>query len=273
MTPSDDASLTWTTRPLEQALTVLGVPRLSLTVSADQPVALVSARVEHVHEDGRSTMIARGVLNLTRRESFEQPAPLEPDRPYDVVVPLMGAGVTIPANGRLRLALSGVEFPLVWPPPQPATLTVHAGTLQLPAPDADEEVPAPTLPEPVPGPPNPVIRDGPEPRWKVERDVDAGMTRSRFTTGWTAHLPEDGLSVGSEDVVAEVGDEDPLSARAVSTNVATVRHDGVTAHARSRLEVRCTATSFVTAVDLTVERDGQIVFERRWEDEAPRDLM
>src|SRR4051812_39763559 len=271
MSPDDELSLTWDTPPLAGELTVLGRPRLELRVSADRPVALAAARLEHLRPDGRSVLIARGLLNLSRRDSFEHPEPLEPSRTYDVAIELMGAGITIPAGARLRLAVAGADFPIAFPPPEPVRLTVHAGRLTLPLPDDGAETEPPPIPQPAAGPPNPVVYETVP--WARSIERGDGMTRTRLTDDWSARLPDGGRSAGTAEVTAEVADDPPPPARAASLNTATVEHDGVTAHARSRLEVSCTATHLVTCIDLEVERDGVLIFQRSWRDEAPRDFM
>ncbi len=144
MATDDHRSLCFDLGPLEQPLEILGEPVLELDVSADRPVALVAARLEHVHPDGFSALVCRGGLNLTHRDSHEQPTPLEPG----AAVPGAGAaGVDRHGDpGRshaLRLALAGAHWPIMWPSPEPVTVTVHGGRLVLPAPDPHAEVAAP----------------------------------------------------------------------------------------------------------------------------------
>ncbi len=85
----DDAvSLTWDFEPLAEPLEILGHPQAVLELEADRPQALVSVRLCDVAPDGSSLLVTRGVLNLTHRESHEEPEPLEPGRRYEITVPL-----------------------------------------------------------------------------------------------------------------------------------------------------------------------------------------
>src|SRR5262249_4453894 len=79
-------------------------------------------------------MITSGILNLTHRTSHEQPAPLEPGRSYEIELPLVFVSQRLRAGNRLRIAVSENFWPLVWPSPQIATLTLTAAvsTLTLP---------------------------------------------------------------------------------------------------------------------------------------------
>ena len=47
----------------------------SLLVSVDRPQALVAVRVCDVALDGRSTLVARGLLNLSRRDGHDRAGP------------------------------------------------------------------------------------------------------------------------------------------------------------------------------------------------------
>jgi predicted acyl esterase len=276
MRRDDDASLVFDTPVLTEPLAILGHPLLTLEVSADRPVAMVAVRLEDVHPDGYSSMVCRGGLNLTRRDSDEAPTAVHPGARYTVEVPVVSTGTVIPAGHRLRLAIAGGHFPITWPAPEPFALTIHGGTLRLPAPDPACERPAPLLPErdtalDVAGPV--VHEDGPAATWRIEREHVTGRTTHRNTGGWDAALPEGGRSFGSELVECTVLDDDPTSCRALSRWVAEVRQPGVHAVSRSRLEVWCTTTTFELEIDLAVERDGAPFFARGWRESFPRDLM
>ena len=50
--------------------------RSRVCVAADQPVAKLALRLCEVTPEGKSWLVTYGLLNLTHRESHEQPAPL-----------------------------------------------------------------------------------------------------------------------------------------------------------------------------------------------------
>ena len=118
-----------------------------------------------VHPDGASTRIAHGMLNLAHRDSFSDPAPLVPDKPYDITVTLDQTSYVLPAGHRLRLALSTSYFPFVWPSPEAARLTAYSGHLDLPV----HQDPHPPEPEVIFGPPETL------PPWPGE-----GLRASRY---------------------------------------------------------------------------------------------
>ena len=85
---------------------ILGIPRAHLAVSADQPQALLAVRLCDVAPDGTSTLVTRGVLNLTHRESHESPAPLVPGETVAVRSSSTRSRHSFPPGHRIRLAVS-----------------------------------------------------------------------------------------------------------------------------------------------------------------------
>jgi hypothetical protein len=103
-------------------------------VAADQPNALVVVRLCDVSPTGTSLLVSRGFLNLTHRDSHENPAPLEPGNFYQVNITMDVAGHRLPAGHRWRLSISPTYWPMAWPSPQVVNLQIHTGDswLQLP---------------------------------------------------------------------------------------------------------------------------------------------
>jgi len=125
----DGLALCLDSEPLEQQLNIVGGARVQLRIAAHQPQAMVAVRLCNVAEDGTSALISYGLLNLSHRDSHEQPSALEPGKFYDVVVKLKPIAQVVPKGHRLRLAISSAYWPLVWPSPDRVTLLVDTGTL------------------------------------------------------------------------------------------------------------------------------------------------
>ena len=77
--PDEVHSLTYTWDPLEDDLEIMGHARLSVRVSSIAPVAYLSAKLCDVFPDGTSSLVTRGMLNLTHRDSREDPTPSSPE--------------------------------------------------------------------------------------------------------------------------------------------------------------------------------------------------
>ncbi|HEY6396760.1 MAG TPA: CocE/NonD family hydrolase, partial [Solirubrobacteraceae bacterium] len=130
----DGGSLTYDSEPLGEPLELLGFASAVLELATDRPFALVAVRLSDVGPNGTSTLIARGILNLTHREGHHRVEPM-PTEPVVVRVQMQSTAYAVPAGHRLRLAISPTYWPWVWPSPEAVTLSVHSGgvsRLELP---------------------------------------------------------------------------------------------------------------------------------------------
>ncbi len=127
----DGGSLCFTGTPLDKDLTIMGEAHVHLRISADRPQAMVAARLCDVAPDGTSALISFGILNLSHRDSHENPSALKPGRFYDVAFDLKPIAQTIPKGHALRLAISSSYWPMAWPSPEPVTLRIDAAGSKL----------------------------------------------------------------------------------------------------------------------------------------------
>lgn len=277
----DDAgSLVFTTAPLSERLEILGAPRLRLRFTSDRPQALVAVRLNDVAPDGASTRVTLGLLNLSHRDSHEHPTPLTPGAWYEAEVELDDIAHAFPAGHRIAVSLSTTYWPIAWPSPDLATLTIGTGAshLVLPVrpPKAEDAalrpfgpaVGAPQTPtgwqSTAPTHPRRVVRDLLSgkitvdfPRWTYLCDMtDIGITQT--SSGFCRHVISEG---------------DPLSARTETGYEVTItRPDGSFGH-KSHGTLSCDATHFLMDTALTVTENGQPVFQRHWREKVPRDMV
>ncbi|MEI4263725.1 CocE/NonD family hydrolase [Roseovarius sp. D0-M9] len=132
--PDDDDSVVFETAPLEADFEIAGDPTLAITFTCDKPGALIAARLVDVSPEGTATRVSYGMLNLTHRDSHEHPEALTPGRTHTARVPLKHVAQTLRKGHKLRLALSNTYFPMAWPSPEAAVLSLDLGqcTLTLP---------------------------------------------------------------------------------------------------------------------------------------------
>jgi putative CocE/NonD family hydrolase len=130
----DGGALVFDSAPLKEPLEILGAPFVELDLQANKPIAMVAVRLSDVAQDDKATRVTYGLLNLTHRNSSENPERLIPEERYRVRVQLNDIAQVFPQGHRLRLSLSTSYWPLVWPPPEPVRLTIYSGasTLSLP---------------------------------------------------------------------------------------------------------------------------------------------
>ena len=273
----DDAlSVVWDSAPLDDRLEILGAPELELEIACDAPQANIIARLCAVHPDGASLRVSYGVLNLAHRDGHAAPAPLEPGRRYLVRLKLNDVAFAFPPGHRIRLALSTTYWPIVWPAPHAATVTVCSGSLALPARAPRAEDASVRLPPPDTAPParRTVLREGQSIR---ERGRDIG-TGERF---WRAVETPNRVrieAIGTE-VEAEsrteyrIRDDDPLSARIEMTRSQLVRRGTVETRVRLQATMTATATEFILETTLEAFEGEAPVCRREWREAVRRELV
>ena len=240
--PDDSRSLLFETPPLDEPLEILGAAIVTLDIACDRPVANLVARLCDVHPSGESLRVCFGVLNLTHRDSHAAPEPLVPGRRYRVRLKLNDCGATLPAGHRIRLALSTTYWPMIWPAPHDATVTILDGTLDLPARSPlPEDAALPPLPMPETAPP-------------------AADTL--------------GFELGGEGKYdLDIRDDDPLSAVAEMRKVQTKRRGDWQVRFETWLRMSCTRETFRLQASLRASEADQEVCHREWDTVIPRDLV
>ncbi|MFW5960553.1 MAG: CocE/NonD family hydrolase [Chitinivibrionales bacterium] len=127
----DGGALVYDSTNLEKDIEILGAPEAELCLSSDKPVATVAVRLSDIAPNGRATRVTYGVLNLTHRESDEEPQELIPGKKYKVSIPMNYIAQRFPRGNQIRLAVSSSYWPLVWPSPEPARLTIYPAESRL----------------------------------------------------------------------------------------------------------------------------------------------
>ncbi len=282
----DGGSLVFETEVLDETCEVLGLPTLDLAVAADRPAAMVAARLSDVAPNGEATRVTYGLLNLTHRDGSALPSPLEPGTFYRVRLPLNGIAHSFPPGHRLRLSISSSYWPLAWPSPRQATLSIRTGdsVLNLPQrPLRDDAVRPFDPPEAAPGTPITQREPGTH-HWKAERDLATGVS--------TLEIENDQGTVVLDDIGTAVRrattewfsfqDNDVTSVRGETRTVRRLERDQWRTEVDTRTVLRCTAEEFVLdaqldAYELEDTDDPRAlrrrVYSQNWHRRIPRDLV
>jgi uncharacterized protein len=276
----DGMAVCFETEPLAERLEILGAPVLTLEVSSDRPNAFLCARLCDVAHDGGSLRVTYGLLNLTHRERHEHPEPLEPGRRYTIRLQLNDAAHAFPAGHRIRLALSTTYWPIAWPSPEAATVTLFtAGSrLSLPvrAPRPEEEAALRPFPHAEAAPPEArtVLRPGGfERRFDYDVASDA-MTYTSISDSGVQRIDAIGLEL--EEIarkVYRIKGDDPLAAdNLIHWTMRRSRGDWQV-RIETRTRMRATREDFLIDAELDAYEGGQRVFCRNWHAMIPRDLV
>ncbi|MFK4100927.1 CocE/NonD family hydrolase [Streptomyces sp. NPDC019531] len=259
---------------------VLGRPRVRLRVTSEVSRGQVVARLCDVAPDGSSTLVTRGVLNLSARHGRDRAVPWEPGATQEVSFELNGIGHAFPPGHRIRLAVSSAYWPWIWPQPESQagfTLEPAGSFLELPVrareTSSDIAFDEPEQSAPL-GANQPVTLDEPRPERLVVRDVAKGEWRLEVDPryGGTRVYP-DGLEF-TEDALETytIDEKDPLSARARSDWSIRLHRPELAwdTTVRTRSEISCDRTDFLTSNEVICTDGGEVVFHRTWEKRIPR---
>ncbi|NUK01661.1 CocE/NonD family hydrolase [Streptomyces lunaelactis] len=257
---------------------ILGRPRVTLRLRLDVPHGQAAARVCDVAPDGSSTLVTRGVLNLSARHGRERANAWPLGATEDVSFELNGIGHTFPPGHRIRLAVSSAYWPWIWPGTDSAGFTLDpAGSrLELPVREHTDEKFAfeePEQSEPlgvsVPAtldeqrPERLITRDVAKGEWKLEADPRYGGTR----------VHPDGLEF-TEDALETytIQERDPHSAHTRSDWTIRLHRPELAWDVRieTRSEITCDAADFITSDEVVCRHGEEIVFHRTWEKRIPR---
>ncbi len=211
---ADDAeSACFDTAPLDADIDLLGRAEAVLSFSVDRPVAQVCLRLCDVSPEGGSARISYRAFNLCHHAGHDTPEMLEPGRQYTARVALNACGYRLRAGHRLRLAISTGYWPVIWPSPEAATVTLHLENCALTLPRVTvAETGAPPAPRDYPVRDATVLR---KPDSRTERRVedDGTLVLETFDDFGMARDGSHGLADGSTVTQRfAIHPDDPLSA-------------------------------------------------------------
>lgn len=273
----ESRSIVYSTAPLAAPLSILGRARAVLHISSTATVIGVAVSLSDVAPDGSSSLVAKGMLNGTRRRSSSDPEPLVPGEVVELDIEIDATGWRFGAGHRVRLSVAGADWPNVWPTPESGTIDVWRGTDQpsrliLPVVPHEGPVAAPAfVPSPVTVRPPSAL--DPSPTWAITREALTG--RTSVVVGLdSAHQTPEGTHIERRSGGAfEVDPADPARVIARGWHTCRSTSDGRVTEARSDVTIASTAAAFDVTIDLVVTTDGAVHATRRWDETIPRRLL
>jgi uncharacterized protein len=268
-------ALTFTTLPLEEEIVLLGFPRLRVSVAHPGRTALLSAKLADVDPHGRSQLVSRGVLNLSHRESHEEPRPLSPSEWTAVELELNATAWSFAPGHRIRIALASSDWPTVWPPPTTERLRIRAAedaVLELPLAPPGESVAVPSAPSPPEEPT--VTSETPDATWRSVRD---GLAQTAgVETTWDhayAVLDTETKIRETRGFAATASETDPLEVLVEGEIAFELWRPDIVTRSSAGARFTCTDSELRAELSLVVEADGQPFARRAWDERFPRDLL
>ncbi len=277
--PDDDSSACFDGAVLEEAFTILGAPAINLDVASDQENAFVCVRLNEVLASGESLQVSYGILNLTHRNCHEFPEALEPGKRYSVRIQLNDIAHTFAPGSRIRIAISTSFWPIVWPSPRPATVSLFTGgsTLDLPVREPrSSDAEARPLPPPRHSRVHPTsILVEPEPEYSgFEVDTNTGIQSFIYRTdsgtkmydrhGWTTSV--------KADYQYHIHPDDPTSACVDLSATESYGREGLLdGRIEATQKMTCDETHFIIEAKLDVFDGETEICSRQWNKRIARD--
>ena len=262
--------------PLDAPLDLLGNASVTLRVASDRAYGHVSVKLCDVAPDGSSTLITRGMIDLTHVGCWPadpagavggSPSLLTPGEWIDVEIGFEATTWRLVPGHTLRLAIAGTDWPNCWPPAGSLTLSVDTAAVSLQLPivmglvDSTHDFAAGRGP-------SDDEAEGVE--WSVHHDVLQRETRVVTRYGDTY----DGLhgATITDDYRGELGvsTTDPANAWARGTSSFEIAWPEVTVRTEAQLSVQSSATSIEATISLTVWDGTYQIAERTWTANVPR---
>jgi predicted acyl esterase len=103
--------LLFTTEPLAEPVEVTGRVGAKIWVSSSAVDTDLSVRFCDVYPDGRSFLMAEGILRMRSRESSEKAVPLTPGKLYEVAVDCWSTSIVINKGHRIRCTVTSSNHP------------------------------------------------------------------------------------------------------------------------------------------------------------------
>jgi len=274
----DGGALVFDSHPLEESLEILGMAWVDLELSSDKRTGMVAVRLSDVAPDGKATRVTYGLLNLTHRDSDENPEYLEPGKSYRVRVPLNGIGQRFPKGNRLRISVSSSYWPLAWTPPEPAMISIRTGTSALTLPvrqsQGHGEAPRFASPEQAPDLDVTVLKPS-EHNWRLVKDLAAdSSTLEVINDQGQFRIEETGTDIArSTREWYSFSEEDVHSARGETYTYRQITRQDWDVSVVTRTVLTSGPHNFQIHAQLDGYEGDTRVYSQNWEYEIPRDYV
>ena len=265
------------TDPFDDDLDLLGFPVFRAQAASDREQANIAVTLSAVHEDGTATLLTFGVFNLCHHASHAEPQPLVPGKPVPIQVQLNVLGQRITKGQRLRLGLSTSYWPMIWPSPQPAKLTLTDARLDLPVRTAKsiDETLAPFGPAEGAAPVETEILS--EPHYSRTRAIDYATGAETLTvinsSGRARYQHTGTITHNHMTETFSIDPDDPNSATGHCRMTMAFERADWSAKIDADVKVEALRDVWRITAQLEATSGDDVVAKRDWQEDIPRDLV
>ena len=285
--PDDEQSLVFETEPLQDAIEILGSVSFNAVLSTDQPVAMLAVRLNDVHPDGHVARVSYAVKNLAldqHNAGIETPCfKQEKTQEKTVVVQLANTAYRFASGHRIRLSLSSSYWPMIWPAPVMARVTLLQDSVTLSLPQriqTDDATPVELAPvdtceslnqTAIADQAHQVVSAA-----KLQRGVAISADQQTRTIHWqqpycAVYHPSINLEFGfATDAAHKISLSDPTSAVSRFQHHLRFVRDDWLVDVTCSAELSSSKSHFKVHGKMSIVENGETVFTREWNPEIER---
>ena len=125
----ESGSAVYDTDRLERAVEIDGRPQVRLSVRSASLPAAIAVKLCDENEYGESVLVTSGYLYLARGDLGGGVEPIERHDIYGVEIAMNPVSYLFTKRHKIKLVISGADFPASWPTPTPGVVEIHCGKL------------------------------------------------------------------------------------------------------------------------------------------------
>lgn len=263
---------------LKDSLEIVGYPKFEVELSSDKPHAMLFAQLSDVAPDGAVTRVSYGVMNLTHLNGHDRVDLLTPGEKVNAFVQLDCCGHQFKVGHRLRLSLATTFWPMFWPMPEDAKLTLNLETARLSLPIfSGQRVTGPNMtPESAPLTSITILQEG-----RVDRSISYDIladTWTCITDGVGGVFGEGIYRFDDIDVTVEhnlkreltLTNADPLSAKNTIYQKMKIGREGWWIDADIIVTQTSDLENFQIVGEMAIKENDEQVFHKEWDQKIKR---
>ena len=275
MSSDDESSLVFDSEPLQEAVEIMGLAKVNLTVSADAPLYQWSVRLEDVWPDGKVSLVSGTLINPADRESRLKPSPLVPGEKTKIAGEIHFTTWRFRPKHRIRLSIANAQFPMAWPTPYKGATTLYPGpgtSIEIPVVQRNTLTAACDLPKPEPEtwPPDASYSEEDEGKsTKIDYDPQTGA--AVYSCGINQRMTiRDTRYHMQEKNTWKVNDKDPAHATYEALTNYTIRPPGRELRLNVNFRMASDEKNFYLTTIRQLFEAQELVREKKWEKTIPR---
>lgn len=276
MRSADAGSLVYDSAILEEAVEIVGFPKIHLQAATDNSLAHWVVRLEDVCPDGQVSLVTGAAINGSQSESRTEPNEHSAEVEYPISFELHFTTWTFQKGHRIRVAVSNGQFPMFWPTPSPMKSRLRVGVentyIHLPM-VPFEERPVPKFLRPQPREERRDAGGLPSEGWPAKHRTTVDHVNSTTGVEWRgeSNYEIQGQRYFSfEEMLHRTNDHNPAETTFLGEAGHRMELPERTLELTSELVVASDRTAFKVRFTRSIFEDGELVRKRSWSETIPR---